>query len=155
MARIVSTAEANRMPARVTGHPRTKAHTLARAATELTTLASVRAVVLFTRSGLTAQLVAKERPTVAIIAFTASETVFRQLALWWGVTPILGRFQPSTDAQVAALSATILDRGYAAPGDTVLLMGALPLTERARTNFLMLHRLKERHSHPGASSSSQ
>ncbi len=147
MARIVSAAEATGTASTIQGHPRSKAHALARAATDLTTHAAARAVVLFTRSGLTAQLVAKERPQVPVYAFTASEVVYQQLALCWGVTALLGQFQPSTDAQVTALSATVLARGYAQPGDTVLLMGALPLTERARTNFILLHRLRERHNH--------
>ena len=157
MSRIITTAEASNTPVAPQIHSRSKAHALARAATELAMLASVRAVVLFTRSGLTAQLVAKERPGVPIYAFTASETVYHQLALWWGITPILGRFQPSTDAQIASLCATIVARGYAAVGDTILILGALPLTERPAPIFLPCSALKpaalktgcEAHSGPG------
>lgn len=46
-----------------------------------------KAIVAFTQSGLLAQLIAKYRPKVPIIAMTPDETTYYRLALCWGTTP--------------------------------------------------------------------
>jgi len=141
MARIVVEAEGFCiLPARP-DHFQSHAHALARAATILAANTPVKSIVVFTQSGLSAHLVAKERPSVPILAFTDSPMVFNQLALWWGVTPFLCAFRSSTEEQIAAMQEALLSGGMAALGDTVVIMGSLPVMQRARTNFLKLHRL--------------
>jgi pyruvate kinase len=142
MARIVTTAEGACLPHVPTDHYRSHAHALARAAATLVINTPVCAIAVFTQSGLSAHLVSKERPDVPILAFTDDETVCNQLALWWGVTPFLCDFRSSTEEQIAALQDALLDTGQASPGDTVVIMGSLPIMRRARTNFLKLHRIE-------------
>lgn len=48
---------------------------------------NARAIVAFTERGTTARLISKHRPDSALIAFTPSETVRQQMALYWGVRP--------------------------------------------------------------------
>jgi pyruvate kinase len=50
-------------------------------------------------------------------------------------------FRPTTDEQLVALQAALLSGGYASVGDTVVIMGSVPVMQRARTNFLKLHRI--------------
>jgi pyruvate kinase len=105
--------------------------------------ALARALVVFTKSGFSARLVSKERPTVPILAFTPDRSVYDQLALWWGVTPIRCEFRPTTDEQLTVLQDALLSGGHAVCGDTVVIMGSLPVLERGRTNFLKVHHIDD------------
>jgi pyruvate kinase len=142
MVRIVSTAEGACAPHVPVDHFRSHAHALARAAATLVANTAVCALVVFTQSGLSAHLVSKERPDVPILAFTDDETVYNQLALWWGVRPFLCEFAATTEDQIATLQDALLAGGHAAAGETVVIMGSLPVMRRARTNFLKLHRIE-------------
>jgi pyruvate kinase len=119
---------------------------LARAAAALAAHTRARALVVFTQSGFSARLVSKERPTVPILAFTPDHSVYNQLALWWGVTPIRCEFRPTTDEQLTVLQEALLSGGHAVCGDTVVIMGSLPVMERGRTNFLKVHRIDDERS---------
>jgi pyruvate kinase len=150
MARIV--AEAERESVRLLGTPdpvQEHAHALARAAATLAAYMPVGALVVFTQSGFSARLVSKERPTVPILAFTPDHSVYEQLALWWGVTPIMCEFRPTTDEQLTVLQDALLRGGHAVSGDTVVIMGSLPVLERGRTNFLKLHRIEDARDRAG------
>jgi len=143
MARIVVAAEGGpRRPVDHSVHMLGDALALAHAAAVLAEETNVRAIVVFTQSGYSAHLVAKERPGVPLLAYTDDPRVYNQLALWWGVTPMLGAFRPTTDEQLAALQEALVAGGYAHPGETVVIMGSLPVMRRARTNFLKLHRIE-------------
>src|SRR6266699_3625974 len=65
----------------------TPAHAVSHAARALAEETSVQAIVVFTRSGASAHLISTDRPRTPILAYTPSEHVYRQLALWWGVWP--------------------------------------------------------------------
>jgi pyruvate kinase len=143
MARIVAVAETACPPRLPIDHFHSHAHALARAAATLAANTPVCAIVVFTQSGLSAHLVSKERPAVPIFAFTDNTTVYNQLALWWGVTPFLCEFSPTTETQIVNLQEALLAGGHAAHGETVVIMGSLPVMRRARTNFLKLHRVEQ------------
>src|SRR5699024_9562464 len=53
-----------------------------------------------TLSGSTAQRIAKFRPQVPVFAFTESKKVCNQLALVWGVTPVMIQADPDTDKSI-------------------------------------------------------
>lgn len=118
------------------------AHAIARAAAELARDVAVQAIVVFTRSGMSAQLVAKQRPTTPIIAYTASAAVYRRMALVWGVIPLLGAFGGTTDDHIARVIAALRDSGLAHPGATIILMGSLPMMEQGHANFVKIHRIE-------------
>ncbi|MDW7772232.1 MAG: pyruvate kinase [Desulfobulbaceae bacterium] len=62
---------------------------MAAAAVALSQRMGVSAIVTFTETGLTALMVARQRPEVNIIAVTSNEKTYRRLAVVWGVEPIL------------------------------------------------------------------
>jgi pyruvate kinase len=49
----------------------------------------VSAIATFTETGLTALMVARQRPKVRIIAVTSNEKTYRRLSVVWGVEPFL------------------------------------------------------------------
>jgi pyruvate kinase len=123
-------------------HP-THAHAVASAAHNLAMAAHVRLIVVYTRSGLTAQLISRERPAAPIIAYSPDEAVCRKLALWWGVVPLLSPRHDSTDDLLRWLDTHLREQDLARKDDRVVLVGAMPLVGTVRTNFVKLHTVGE------------
>ena len=103
--------------------------------------AGAKLIAVFTRTGSSAQIMSKERPSMPIVAFTPFQSVYRRLALWWGVTPRFSELKGSTEALVAFADADLQRNGMAKPGDEVVIIGGMPIAGRARTNFVRLHRI--------------
>ncbi len=62
---------------------------IAAAAVALSQRMGVSAIATFTETGQTALMVARQRPSVNIIAVTSNKKTYRRLAVVWGVKPIL------------------------------------------------------------------
>jgi pyruvate kinase len=118
-----------------------QAHAVSHAARALSEEASVKAIVVFTRSGNSAHLISKDRPRVPILAYTPSERVFRQLALWWGVWPHCIGLRGSTEELIEAVEQRLLEDKLIQRGENVVIMGGLPVASLARTNFVKLHHI--------------
>jgi pyruvate kinase len=118
-----------------------ESHSVSHAARALTEEASVRAIVVFTRSGDSAHLISKDRPRVPILAYTPSERVYRQLALWWGVWSYRMSMQGSTEELISVVDLRLQEDQLIQRGENVVIMGGLPVASRARTNFVKLHRV--------------
>ncbi|MCS6842276.1 MAG: pyruvate kinase [Roseiflexus sp.] len=101
----------------------------------------VTAIVAFTMSGSTARLMARQRPKTPIFAFTPSEAVYRQLSLVWGVTPVLSPYVDRLDDLEEAVRSALIGRGYARPGDQIVVTGGHPIAARGVTNFVKVTRL--------------
>ena len=147
MARIIHEAETGRWPGRTwEPHFRTHAHAISNAACNLTRELHVAALVVFTSSGRTAQLASKARPETPILALTDDPAVCRRLALWWGVHPVLFPFRRTLEAMTSWMEEYVLEQGAVEPGDSVVLVGSIPVTVRGQTNFVKLHRIRQRKS---------
>lgn len=142
MVRIAVETEASN---RTANQPQCKrlsqAHAVSHAARALTEEASVQSIVVFTRSGVSAHLISKDRPRTPILAYTPSEGVYRQLALWWGVWPHCIEMRGTTEDLIALVERRLLEDKLARPGEHVVIMGGMPVASRARTNFVKLHRV--------------
>jgi pyruvate kinase len=111
---------------------------LTRVATSVAEELGCKLIVAFTRSGLTARLIALHRPRVPVVAITYDDHVYRQLALWWGVVPVKSEFVESTDDLVAAGEGRLKARGLVEKGDTILMLSGHSLTAAA-TNMIRVH----------------
>jgi pyruvate kinase len=100
-----------------------------------------RAIVVFTESGMTAHLASCQRPPSPIYAFTPNEKTFRNLALVWGVQPILFESIPSTDSMIRRAEEILLATGAASKGDVIVIVSG---TNRVRgaTNMMKIDRLE-------------
>ena len=143
MARIALETEASYHTA---AHPiyqhRSLAQAVSHAARALAEDTHVQNIVVFTRSGNSARLISNDRPRVPILAYTSSEHVYHQLALWWGVWPHRISMQGTTENLIALVEKRLLADGLAQPGEYVVIMGGLPIASQARTNFVKLHRIE-------------
>ena len=142
MVRIAQETEADPRSAR---QPQcqylTPAHAVSHAARALAEEASVQAIVVFTRSGASAHLISTDRPRTPILAYTPSEYVYRQLALWWGVWPYRIEMQETTEELIARVDQRLQDDELISRGKHVVIMGGLPIASQARTNFVKLQRV--------------
>jgi pyruvate kinase len=144
MVRIALETEADHRTAQQPqGQHLTQAHAVSHAARTLSEEASVRAIVVLTRSGLSAHLISKDRPRTPILAYTPSELVYRQLALWWGVWPHRIALHGTTEDLIAVVDQRLQDDKLISQGEYVVVMGGLPIASQARTNFVKLHHVGE------------
>jgi pyruvate kinase len=93
-------------------------------------------VVVFTKSGFSARIVASQRPDVPILGLTPVERTYNQLSLIWGVIPALG---PPVDNYVKMFEyarSEILQRGLARQGDRVLVTAGVPFDVPGTTNLV-------------------
>ena len=102
---------------------------------------SVPLVIVFTKSGFTARIVASHRPDVPILALTDEPRTYRQLALVWGVVPALVRHCRSYDEMVEVGLEEARVRELAKAGDRVILTAGVPFDEPGTTNTLKVERV--------------
>jgi pyruvate kinase len=80
-------------------------------------------IVVFTRSGFLAYVLAALRPRgVPIFAFTDQDDVFRQCLLPWGVEPFLMDFSSNPEETIAGALAILKDRGWVESEDWLVVI---------------------------------
>jgi pyruvate kinase len=143
MAKIAEVAEASGRHGDHTSTPqlsitarKSVSKAISAAACAIVTALPVQAITAFTMSGASAQLVSNLRPIVPILAFTPSESVYNRLSLVWGVTPIMCDYVDRLDDLGVRVRETLLERGFAKPGDAVVMTGGHPIAARGATNFV-------------------
>ena len=100
-----------------------------------------RLIVAFTESGSTARLLSDYRPQARIVALTPHLRTYNRLNVLWGVEPIKVPKVRSTDAMLRQVNQTLLQLGYARPGDGVVIASGVPIGQPGSTNLLKLHRV--------------
>lgn len=94
------------------------------------------AIISVTKSGYTAKVVSKYRPACPIIAATVSEKVFNQLALSWGIFPVLADFKETTDEVFEQAIEKASETDMLKNGDLVVITGGMPVGVSGTTNAL-------------------
>jgi pyruvate kinase len=126
---------------------RTASHTvqdaIAQVACETAADLDATAIITSTVSGSTARRVASYRPVTPIIAPTPDKATFRQLALVWGVVPLLVEEFSDTDAMIVTVVDAARRRGLVKEGDLALITAGVPLGGAGLTNTLKAHRIGE------------
>lgn len=116
---------------------------IALAATTISEKLEAPAIVTFTSTGGSALRIAKYRPNVAIVALTPNETTRNQLALSWGVYPMLSEDPEDTDDMVRIANDELKKTRVADVGDRYVITAGVPFGVRGTTNMLRVERLKE------------
>ncbi|HZY45204.1 MAG TPA: pyruvate kinase [Anaerolineae bacterium] len=128
---------------RVIGAAHSIADAIGHATVEIAYELNAKAIVTSTLSGNTTRLLARFRPRAGIIAATPSEVVQRQLALVWGVTPILSQRYATTDDMIRVGVLLTVKNGLAQRGDTIIITAGIPATSSNHTNMLKVHVIGE------------
>jgi pyruvate kinase len=111
-------------------------HAIAAAATSAVHSLGAPAMVVFTKSGFSARVVASHRPGVPILVLTDQERTYRQLALVWGVIPCLVPHCDSYWDMVKLALSAIRARGLAREGDRVVVTAGIPFDVPGTTNLM-------------------
>ena len=111
---------------------------IARVASTVAAELGCRLIVAFTESGATARLVSAFRPVAPVAAITSNEVAHRQLALYWGVVPVLSAGADSTDQMIAQGERLLKMKGLAQPGDRIVMLAGQQRAAGA-TNMLRVH----------------
>jgi len=142
MSEIASATETHAvlssLPLLETAHPELR-EIVADAACRAAGMAGVKAIAVFTMSGSSAHLIASRRPPVPVFSFTATDSVARQLSIWYAITPVVTPEFHTVDEMLACMDKTLLERGRVTPGQHILFVaGDQPHAPRA-TNTMKIH----------------
>lgn len=110
--------------------------TIASATVTAVRLSGAKCVIVFTKSGFSARVVAARRPNVPIVVLTDQDRTWRQLAMVWGVSPFLVPHADTYDQMAAAARALVIREGIAKSGERVVITAGVPFDVPGSTNTL-------------------
>ena len=100
------------------------------------------AIICSTQSGSTARMVSRYRPKAPILAMTPHENVVRELALAWGVCPVLVPETHDIDDMLDVSIYAALESGLVRRGDVVAISAGVMTDKPGSTNLLQVHRIE-------------
>ncbi len=110
--------------------------TIASASVTAVRMVGAHLLVVITKSGFSARVVAARRPGVPIVVLTDSQRTYRQLALVWGVIPILVPHCDTYEQMWGLAKVEIIKRGLAKAGDRIVATAGVPFDMPGATNLL-------------------
>jgi len=152
MARIAIAAETNghvevaqiRAPFRRTSETDEFTDALAGSANYAAEQIDAKFIVVFTQTGFAARLMSKFRPKAPVIALTPSSGVARRMNILWGVQPFVLKEAGEFHEQIVdRVDEYLLAKDIVRPGDRLVILMGSPLYQRAKTNLLRVHRVRE------------
>lgn len=115
------------------------ADAVSRAARDISETVHASAILSLTRSGATARMVSKYRPDCPVIALTPSFSTWRELALVWGVYPLVCPFTTDVEESVSNSLSIVEQEGLIKGGDNVVFTSGIPLGVPGSTNLLQVY----------------
>jgi pyruvate kinase len=116
-------------------HP-TIGHAMSNAACDLAEALQAKAILVPTFSGRTASAVARLRPRRPIVALTHVDWAMRQLALEWGVTPVLITETGNVEDLWRLAIEAARDAGFVEAGDCVVITAGTAVNIPGTTNVI-------------------
>ena len=144
MADIIRRSEASSFRYRMIPHglldsPETGfAHALARATHDACEVTGAKAVIVYTMTGWSARIMSKYRPYAPIIAMTPMKATYNQLALFWGIQPMICPLGKTTDEMLGYGERILLKNGVVKTGETTLVTAGGTAKHKA-SNMLKIH----------------
>ncbi len=117
------------------------ANAIAHAAEVAAAQLGINTIAVISDSGGATRLMSEHRPKADIVAFTTQESVYRRLALQWGVVPILIDPCVTEDELFESVETELLVRKMASPGEKIIITAAVPIGCGGQTNQLRIHQI--------------
>ncbi|MEF3047962.1 pyruvate kinase [Pseudotabrizicola sp. L79] len=114
------------------------------AAREIAEATDIKAIAVFSQSGTTVGLVARERPKVPIIALTPLMNTARRLCLTWGAHCVITEEQDRFKGAVISAVRAARQHGFATETDQIVLTAGVPFNVQGTTNILRVAPCDER-----------
>ena len=99
---------------------------------------NAKAIIALSQSGFTARKVSRFRPECVIIAATLSDKAYNQLAMNWGVVPVLSKLQSNYVDLFAHSVECARSTGLIKDGDLVVITGGIPVGVSGNTNTMRI-----------------
>jgi pyruvate kinase len=109
---------------------------IAAAATSAVRSLAAPALIVFTKSGFSARIVASHRPNVPILVLTDQPRTYRQLALVWGVIPCLVPHCNTYEDMMKLALEAVRAQELARVGDRVVVTAGVPFDVPGTTNLM-------------------
>ncbi|MBQ9718780.1 MAG: pyruvate kinase, partial [Clostridia bacterium] len=103
-----------------------------------------KAIITLTTTGKSARRMSKFRPVQPIVAATPRIKTLNQLALSWGVYPVLARVQNSLDMLFLHAIDCAKQDDIVAEGDTVVIAAGIPVDTPGNTNIIKVEVVRKR-----------
>ena len=97
------------------------------------------AIITVTKSGSTARILSRYRPSCIIVGCTTEPHVWRQLSLSWGTVPLMISEEKNTDDLFDHAVDAAVQRGLVKDGELVVLTAGVPLGMSGTTNLMKVH----------------
>jgi pyruvate kinase len=114
----------------------TTEETIAAAVVTAARMMGAHSLVVFTKSGFSARVMAARRPGVRIVVLTDQPRTYRQLALVWGVIPFLVAPAETYQDMLTIARGLLLRHGFAEAGERILVTAGVPFNIPGTTNLL-------------------
>ncbi len=99
------------------------------------------AIITVTKSGNTARMISKYRPTCPIIGCTTDETIYRQLNMSWGIIPVMVEEKNNTDELFDHAIECAKKKRFLKANDLVVITAGVPLGIVGNTNLMKVQQL--------------
>jgi pyruvate kinase len=100
----------------------------------------IKAIVAFSCSGRSVQLISKMRPKSSIIACTTYRQTYNYLSIVWGVTPIYFNQVDRTTQTMINIENELINKGIVNRGETIVITGGIPIAARSVPNFIKIQK---------------
>ncbi len=97
------------------------------------------AIITVTKSGKTARMISKYRPSCPIIGCSTYDYVCRQMNLSWGVLPLMIQEEKHTDDLFDHAVAAAEHAGFVKSGELAVITAGVPLGISGTTNIIKVH----------------
>ena len=114
------------------------AHALSRASHDACEVTGTKLVIVYTMTGWSARIMSKYRPKAPIIAMTPLKATYNQLALYWGMNPLICPLGKTTDEMLAYGERILMKNGLVKNGETTLVTAGGTAKHKA-SNMLKVH----------------
>ncbi len=146
MARIAITMEQSSEYQRLMKHnfsgEISVANVVSHAASSSAEQLNASAIIAITKSGHTARMISKFRPSAPIVAIADDEKIVRTMSLVWGVNCIEGEIR-DMDSLFKNSIDTIVEKGILKNGDLVVIIAGVPVGVKGTTNMLKIQTIGE------------
>ena len=102
---------------------------------------NAQAIVVCTKTGGTARMVSRFRPSINIIGITTDVHAYRKLGLSWGVLPALTEEYTSVDILFYFAKKIAKASGLVKKGDTIVLTGGNPNGKSGNSNLINVEKV--------------
>ena len=116
----------------------TGADAIAYATRDVAETLDLKAVVAWTASGATGIRIARERPSIPIMALTPLIDTARRLALVWGVHAFVTEDARNADDMAERACRNAFGEGFAAVGERVIVVAGVPFGSPGATNMIRI-----------------